>query len=275
MELISEDYQADLLASDPFMIAGHPLPSRLLMGTGGFVGFGVLEQCLRLAQPSMVTVAVRRVSLDAGGGPSLVEVVTRQSPKPLLLPNTAGCYTARDAILTAQLAREALGTAWIKLEVIGDERTLYPDAVELLKAAEALVNDGFIVLPYAPDDPITCRKLADLGCAAVMPLGSPIGSGMGILNPYNLRLIREVCAGVPVILDAGIGTASDALLAFEAGCDAVLLSTAISGAHNPPQMALAMRHAVVAGRMAFKAGRIPRRLHAQASSPSPDFVDGR
>jgi thiazole synthase len=262
------------LAPDPLVIGGQALPSRLFMGTGGFVSLDVLERSLQAAQPSVVTVAIRRVSLQPSpsGEPSLIDVVLRQTPKPLLLPNTAGCYTARDAILTAQLAREALGTSWIKLEVIGDERTLYPDAVELLKAAEALVSDGFHVLPYAPDDPITCRKLSDMGCAAIMPLGSPIGSGMGILNPYNLRLIREGCPNTPLILDAGIGTASDAILALEAGCDAVLLSTAISGAHDPPAMAFAMRHAVTAGRLAFRAGRIPRRAYAHASSPTDDII---
>jgi thiazole synthase len=262
------------LPADPFTIAGHPLPSRLLMGTGGFTSLDVLSRSLSAAEPSVVTVAIRRVSLQPSpaGEPTLLDVVTGHTPAPLLLPNTAGCYTARDAILTAQLAREALNTPWIKLEVIGDERTLYPDAVELLKAAEALVNDGFHVLPYAPDDPITCRKLSDLGCAAIMPLGSPIGSGMGILNPYNLRLIREACPRTPLILDAGIGTPSDALLAMEAGCDAVLLSTAISRAHNPPAMALAMRLAVTAGRLAFLSGRIPRRTHALASSPEDDLI---
>ena len=190
-----------------------------------------------------------------------------------MLPNTAGCYTARDAVATAQLAREALGTDWVKLEVIGDERTLLPDAAELLRAAEQLVSDGFVVLPYTSDDPVLAKRLEDLGCAAVMPLGSPIGSGMGIANPYNLALIVEQ-AGVPVILDAGIGTASDAALAMEAGCAAVLVASAISRAADPPRMAEAIRHAVHAGRLAGEAGRIPRRRYAEPSSPTDGlYVD--
>ena len=189
-----------------------------------------------------------------------------------LLPNTAGCFTARDAVLTAQLAREALETDWIKLEVIGDEDTLFPDAVELLKAAEDLVRERFVVLPYCNDDPITCRKLEDIGCAAVMPLAAPIGSGMGIRNPYNLRIIREQCT-VPIIVDAGVGTASDAAVALELGCDGVLLNTAIAGARDPVRMARAMRLAVEAGRLAFEAGRIPRKLYATASTPEEGTIE--
>jgi thiazole synthase len=203
------------------------------------------------------------VDPEARGG--VVEVLERTGCT--LLPNTAGCFTARDAVLTAQLAREAFETDWIKLEVIGDDRTLLPDGGELLEAAETLVGDGFVVLPYTNDDPVLARRLEEAGCAAVMPLGSPIGSGMGIRNPYNLRLIVEQ-AEVPVILDAGIGTASDAALAMEAGCDGVLLASAVSRAADPVAMARAMRQAVEAGRLAFEAGRIPRRLHAEASTPT-------
>ncbi|HEY0516503.1 MAG TPA: thiazole synthase, partial [Solirubrobacteraceae bacterium] len=189
-----------------------------------------------------------------------------------LLPNTAGCHTARDAVLTARLAREAFETDWIKLEVIGDERTLLPDAPELLDAAEQLVEDGFVVLPYTTDDPVLARRLADLGCAAVMPLGSPIGSGMGIRNPYNISLIRE-SVDVPVVLDAGVGTASDATLAMELGCDAVMAASAIARAQDPVAMALAMRRAVEAGRLAHGAGRIPRRRYASASSPDEGLAE--
>jgi thiazole synthase len=206
---------------------------------------------------------MRRV--DAGSPGSLLDVLVDAGVT--ILPNTAGCFTARDAVTTARLGREALATDWVKLEVIGDNKTLLPDAVELVDAAEQLVADGFTVLPYTNDDPILARRLEDVGCAAVMPLGSPIGSGMGILNPYNLRLIREQ-AGVPVILDAGIGTASDAVLAMEAGADAVLLASAVSRAADPARMAQAMRMAVEAGRTAYEAGRIPRRLYAEASSPA-------
>jgi thiazole synthase len=211
---------------------------------------------------------VRRVSKESGGE-GLYDVLGGRYH---LLPNTAGCFTARDAVLTAQLAREALETDWIKLEVIGDEDTLFPDAVELLKAAEDLVRDKFIVLPYCNDDPITCRKLEDLGCAAVMPLAAPIGSGMGIRNPYNLRIIREQCT-VPIIVDAGVGTASDAAVALEIGCDGILLNSAIAGARDPVKMARAMRLAVEAGRLAFEAGRIPRKLYATASTPEEGTIE--
>ena len=210
-----------------------------------------------------MTVALRRVDPSQRG--SIVDVVDEAGVG--LLPNTAGCYTARDAVTTAQLAREAFETDWVKLEVIGDDRTLLPDPTELLEAAEELVNDGFTVLPYTNDDPILARRLEDAGCAAVMPLGSPIGSGMGINNAYNLRLIVEQ-ANVPVILDAGIGTASDAALAMELGCEGILLASAISRAEDPVRMATAMRLAVESGRLAREAGRIPRRLYAQASTPT-------
>jgi len=243
-------------------IADRELESRLILGTGGFRTHEALAAAVEESGAEIATVAMRRVDPAASG--SLLDVLTDAGVT--VLPNTAGCFTARDAVTTAQLARAALGTDWVKLEVIGDDKTLLPDAVELVAAAEQLVADGFVVLPYTNDDPILARRLEDIGCAAVMPLGSPIGSGMGILNPYNLRLIREQ-AGVPVILDAGIGTASDAALAMEAGADAVLLASAVSRAADPARMARAMRLAVEAGRAAFESGRIPRRLYADPSSP--------
>ncbi len=244
-------------------IAGRAFESRLILGTGGFRSLDVMAEALRESGAELATLALRRV--DPGARGSIVDVLEEAGA--MLLPNTAGCYTARDAVVTAQLAREAFETDWVKLEVIGDERTLLPDPTELLEAAEMLVADGFTVLPYTNDDPVLARRLEDAGCAAVMPLGSPIGSGMGIGNPYNLRLIVEH-AGVPVILDAGIGTASDAALAMEAGCDGVLLASAISRAADPPRMARAMRLAVEAGRLAFESGRIPRRRFAEASTPT-------
>jgi thiazole synthase len=243
-------------------IADRGLESRLILGTGGFRTHDALAAALEQSGAEIATVAMRRV--DAGSPGSLLDVLVDAGV--MILPNTAGCFTARDAVVTARLGREALATDWVKLEVIGDDKTLLPDAVELVAAAEQLVADGFTVLPYTNDDPILARRLEDVGCAAVMPLGSPIGSGMGILNPYNLRLIREQ-AGVPVILDAGIGTASDAALAMEAGADAVLLASAVSRAADPARMARAMRMAVEAGRTAYESGRIPRRLYAEASSP--------
>jgi thiazole synthase len=235
-----------------FEIAGRTLESRLILGTGGFRNLAVMGEAAEASGAELATVAMRRVDPNARG--SIVDVLSEVGLE--VLPNTAGCFTAR----------EALETDWVKLEVIGDDRTLLPDPAELLVAAEELVADGFIVLPYTNDDPILARRLEDAGCAAVMPLGSPIGSGMGINNAYNLRLIVEA-ARVPVVLDAGIGTASDAALAMEAGCDAVLLASAISRAADPVAMARAMRKAVEAGYEARVAGRIPRRLYAQASSP--------
>jgi thiazole synthase len=252
----------DSVTTDPLAIAGHELSSRLLLGTGGFRSLEAIAGAIEASGSELVTVALRRIDPQARG--SIVDVL--ESTGVRLLPNTAGCFTARDAVLTAKLAREAFGTDWVKLEVIGDDRTLLPDAPALLEAAEQLVDDGFVVLPYTNDDPILARRLEDVGCAAVMPLGSPIGSGQGLLNPYNLRLIREH-AGVPVILDAGVGTASDAALAMELGCDAVLCASAISRAEEPAVMARAIRLGVEAGRLAFRAGRIPRRLYAQASTP--------
>ena len=256
-------------AEDPLTIAGRTMRSRLLLGTGGFPSLELLSQAIAAAGSELVTVALRRIDPEARG--SLVDVLADAGVQ--LLPNTAGCYTARDAVLTAKLAREAFETDWIKLEVIGDEDTLLPDAPELLRAAEQLVDDGFVVLPYTTDDPVLARRLQDAGCAAVMPLGSPIGSGMGIRNPYNIALIREAVQ-VPVVLDAGVGTASDAALAMELGCDAVLAASAIARAQDPVRMARAMRAAVEAGRLARGAGRIPRRLYATASTPDeglPDF----
>ncbi len=250
------------MAAAELRIAGRRLSSRLILGSGGYTNHGVLAAALEASGAELCTVALRR--LDPGARGSILEVLDRVEVE--VLPNTAGCYTARDAILTAQLAREALQTDWIKLEVIGDEHTLLPDAVELVAAAEALVDDGFVVLPYTTDDPILARRLEDAGCAAVMPLGSPIGSGMGICNPYNLSIIVDR-AGVPVILDAGVGTASDAASAIELGCDAVLCASAISRAHDPVAMARAIRLAVEAGTLARGAGRIPRRRYAQASTP--------
>jgi thiazole synthase len=253
---------AALAAPDVLRVGDRELRSRLLLGTGGFRSLEVLAAAIEASGTELVTVALRRVDPAQRG--SIVDVLDTAGVQ--LLPNTAGCFTARDAVLTARLAREAFETTWVKLEVIGDERTLLPDAPALLEAAEELVDDGFTVLPYTNDDPILARRLEDVGCAAVMPAGSPIGSGQGLLNPYNLRLIRER-AGVPVILDAGVGTASDAALAMELGCDAVLCATAISRAEDPVAMAHAIRLGTEGGRLAHRAGRIPRRLYAQASTP--------
>lgn len=247
---------------DPLIIAGEKLNSRLIMGTGGAPSLEVVERALVASGAELVTVALRRIDPSVPG--SILDVIRRVGCR--VLPNTAGCFTARDAVITARLAREALGTDWIKLEVIADERTLLPDPVELLDAADRLVSEGFVVLPYTNDDPVLARRLEEIGCAAVMPLGAPIGSGMGIRNPYNLQIIIEH-ASVPVILDAGIGTASDAAVAMELGCAGVLLASAVTRAEHPELMATAMRHAVEAGRLAHLAGRIPRRLYAEASSP--------
>jgi thiazole synthase len=246
-----------------FEIAGRAWDSRLIVGTGGFRSLETMERALEASGTEIATVALRRVDPAAQG--SVLDVIERLGL--FLLPNTAGCYTARDAVRTAQMAREALETDWVKLEVIGDDRTLFPDAVELLRAAEQLVADGFVVLPYTNDDPILARRLEEVGCAAVMPLGSPIGSGAGIRNPYNLQILIER-AGVPVILDAGVGSASDAALAMELGCDGVLLASSVARAKDPVGMAVAMRKAVEAGYETRQAGRIPRRLYAEASTPS-------
>lgn len=251
-----------------FVVAGETFGSRLILGTGGVANLRVLEAAIRASRTELVTVALRRVDAAATMNGGLLELLERCGVR--LLPNTAGCYTATEAVKVAHLAREAFGTTWVKLEVIGDERTLLPDGVELLTAAGQLVADGFTVLPYTSDDPVLARRLADAGCAAVMPAGAPIGSGLGISNPHHIRLIRQT-VDVPVILDAGIGTASDAALAMELGCDAVLLASAVTRAADPPRMAAAMRHAVEAGWLAAHAGRIAKRFHALASTPD----DGR
>jgi thiazole synthase len=248
-------------------IAGRSFTSRLIMGAGGATNLAVLEAALVASGTELTTVALRRI--DMTGGTGVLDLLSRLWITPL--PNTAGCRSAAEAVLTAQLAREALDTDWIKLEVIGDERSLLPDAVELVGAAEQLVDDGFVVLAYTTDDPVLARRLQDTGCAAVMPLGSPIGSGLGIANPHNIEMIVEQ-AGVPVVLDAGIGTASDAALAMELGCDAVLLASAVTRAANPPAMAAAMAAAVRAGHLARHAGRIPKRFWAHASSPAPSLA---
>ncbi|MEJ2859366.1 MULTISPECIES: thiazole synthase [unclassified Saccharothrix] len=249
---------------DPLVIAGREFGSRLVMGTGGAANLAVLEKALVASGTELTTVAMRRLD-SAGGG--VLDLLRRLGID--VLPNTAGCRGAAEAVLTARLAREALETNWVKLEVVADEQTLLPDPIELVDAAEQLVDDGFVVLPYTNDDPVLARRLEDIGCAAVMPLGSPIGTGLGIRNPHNIELI-VARAGVPVILDAGIGTASDAALAMELGCSAVLLATAVTRAQDPLRMAAAMRAGVEAGRLARLAGRIPQRFWAHASSPAPD-----
>jgi len=251
---------------DPFTIAGTAVGSRLLLGTAGYPNQRILRDAVEASACEIVTVSVRRISLKGHGSDTIGLLAGRR-----FLPNTAGCETARDAVLTAELAREALETHWIKLEVIGDRETLYPDIGELLEATRQLVGRGFVVLPYCTDDPVVCRRLADLGAAAVMPMGSLIGSGMGVANPANLELICRR-SEVPVIVDAGIGTASDAVIAMELGAAAVLLNTAVAKASDPVSMALAMRHAVVAGRQAYLAGRIPRRGRAEPSSPQLGLV---
>jgi len=257
---------------DTLTIAGRTMRSRLVLGSGGFPSLELLSEAVAASGCELVTVALRRVL--AGGEPkaggSLVDVLSAAGVG--VLPNTAGCRTARDAMLTARLAREAFATDWIKLEVIGDEDTLLPDAPELLRAAEELIDEGFVVLPYTTDDPVLARRLADVGCAAVMPLGSPIGSGMGVCNPYNIALLREA-VDVPVVLDAGVGTASDAALAMELGCDGVMVASAIARARDPARMAAAMRAAVDAGRLARAAGRIPRRRYATPSTPDEGLAD--
>jgi len=253
-------------------LAGRRWDSRLILGTGGFRSLRSMEEAIEASGAEIVTVALRRVDTTASG--SVIDSLARLGR--FLLPNTAGCYTAHDAVLTARMARDAFETDWVKLEVIGDDRTLFPDPAELLSAAETLVGEGFVVLPYTNDDPILARRLEELGCAAVMPLGAPIGSGMGIRNPYNLSIIVEQ-ASVPVICDAGVGIASDAAIAMELGCDGVLMASAIARARDPLRMARAMRAAVEAGRLAYEAGRMPRKLHAEGSTPvtgTPEFTAG-
>lgn len=253
---------------DPLVIAEQSFTSRLIMGTGGAASLDALERALVASGTELTTVALRRVSPEARG--SILDVLERVGCR--ILPNTAGCFTARDAVLTAKLAREAFETDWIKLEVIGDDKTLLPDPVDLIDAAETLVDDGFSVLAYTNDDPILARRLEDAGCVAVMPLGSPIGSGMGIRNPYNISIIVDH-ASVPVILDAGVGTASDAAIAMELGCDGVLVASAVTRARDPEAMGEAIRKAVEAGRLAYRAGRIPRRLFAEPSTPFAGLPD--
>ena len=250
-------------------IADRTFDSHLIMGTGGATSMAMLEESLLASGTELTTVAMRRHAAQAGGGESVFDMLRRLNIAPL--PNTAGCRTARDAVITAKLAREALGTNWVKVEVIADEHTLLPDTVELIDACELLVAEGFVVLAYTSDDPVVARRLEDVGCAAVMPLGSPIGTGLGILNPHNIELICAR-ANVPVLLDAGVGTASDAALAMELGCDGVLLASAVNRCQDPVTMARAMRHAVDAGRLAREAGRIPKREHAVASSTFDGLV---
>jgi thiazole synthase len=254
---------------DALTIGPLTLGSRLIVGSSRYPNQQVMLDAIDASGSELVTVAIRRVDLTDPSKQSILSALDRTRCH--LLPNTAGCYTAKDAVLTAQLAREALETNLLKLEVIGDDRTLFPDVEQLLRAAGELVNDGFVVLPYTSDDPITAMKLQDLGCAAVMPLGGPIGSGLGIRNPHNLMIMRERVS-VPLIVDAGVGTASDAAVAMELGCDGVLMNTAIAAARHPVEMARAMRLAIEAGRLAFLAGRIPRKLYASASSPVEGVV---
>ena len=258
-----------MVGQDPLVVAGRTFTSRLIVGTGKYSSFAVMAQAHEASGAEMVTVAVRRVNIGDRSKESLLDYI--DTSKRFILPNTAGCYTADEAIRTARLAREAGLSNWVKLEVIGDEKTLFPDNEALLEATRVLVKEDFVVLPYVIDDPVLCRKLEDAGAAAVMPLGAPIGSGLGIQNANNLRIIKEQ-ARVPVIVDAGVGTASDASVAMELGADAVLMNTAIAGAADPVGMAHAMRLAVEAGRVAFRAGRIPRKMYATASSPIEGLV---
>jgi thiazole synthase len=253
----------------PFVVAGRTFRSRLIVGTGKYPSFPVMAQAHEASGADMVTVAVRRVNLSDRSRESLLDYIDTE--RIFILPNTAACYTADEAVRTARLGREAGLSNWVKLEVIGDEKTLFPDNEALLEATRILVKEGFVVLPYTTDDPVVCRKLEDAGAAAVMPLGAPIGSGLGIQNVNNIRIIREF-ARVPVIVDAGVGTASDAALAMELGADAVLMNTAIAGAQEPVAMATAMKHAVIAGRLAYLSGRIPRKAYATASSPIEGVV---
>lgn len=253
---------------DKIKIGRYEFTSRLMVGTGKYPSNEVMVKALEASGAEVVTVAVRRVNLDRSGD-SLLNYIDK---KYKLLPNTAGCYTAQDAIRTARLAREALDTEFVKLEVLGDEKTLFPDNEALLEAAKVLVKEGFTVLPYTNDDPIMAKKLEDAGCAAVMPLAAPIGSGLGIRNPYNIRIILETVK-VPIIVDAGVGTASDAAIAMELGCHGILMNTGIAGAKDPVSMARAMNLAVEAGRLAYLSGRIPKRLYATASSPLTGMIE--
>ena len=255
---------------DPFILAGKEYQSRLIVGTGKYKDFAENKRAVEASGAEIVTVAVRRVNITDSSKENLLDFIDPK--KYTILPNTAGCYTAEDAVRTCRLARAAGIGNLVKLEVIGDEKTLFPDIPATLEAAKILVKEGFIVLPYVLDDPITCKKLEEIGCAAVMPLAAPIGSGLGIRNPYNLRIILEQ-SRVPVIVDAGVGTASDAAVALELGCDAVLMNTAIAGAKDPMLMAEAMKLGVEAGRKAFLAGRMPKKLYATASSPLTGMIE--
>ncbi|QXE89356.1 thiazole synthase [Geomonas subterranea] len=257
------------VTNDKLVIAGREFDSRLMVGTGKYADFQQMVRAIEVSGAQIITVAVRRVNISDRSKESLLDHIDLK--KYTLLPNTAGCYTADDAIRTCRLAREAGLSDFVKLEVLGDEKTLFPNNEELLKAAKVLIAEGFTVLPYTSDDPIICKKLEDMGCAAVMPLGAPIGSGLGIRNPYNIQIILETVK-VPVIVDAGVGTASDAAIAMELGCDGVLMNTAIAGAQDPVAMAEAMNLAVRAGRLAYRAGRIPRKLYATASSPLAGLI---
>ena len=257
------------MQNDVLKIGSYEFKSRLIVGTGKYPTLDVMQRAHAASGTELVTVAIRRIHLDDPSGKTLIDYLDRDRYK--ILPNTAGCYNAKEAVLTAKLAREALGTDLIKLEVIGDPDTLYPDTRETIAAAETLVRDGFTVLPYIVDDPTACKQLEAVGCAAVMPLAAPIGSGLGVCNPYSIRIIKER-AGVPVIVDAGVGTASDAAIVMELGADAVLMNTGIAAAKDPVLMANAMRLAVEAGRAAFLAGRMQKRLYANASSPMSDLI---
>jgi thiazole synthase len=260
------------MTADTLRIGEYRLDSRLIVGSGKYPSMEVMRAAHAASGAAMVTVAIRRISLDDAEGKTLLDYIDRD--RYTILPNTAGCYSAKEAVLTAQLARELLETNLVKLEVIGDAQTLYPDMRETLAAAEQLVKDGFTVLPYIGDDPIACKQLEEIGCAAVMPLAAPIGSGLGVCNPYSIRIIKER-ATVPVIVDAGVGTASDAAIAMELGVDALLMNTGIARARDPVLMATAMKHAVVAGRQAFLAGRMEKRLYADASSPMRDLISSQ
>ncbi len=259
------------MADEALRIGRYELSSRLIVGTGKYPSIPVMQAAHAASETAMVTVAIRRIHLDDPSGKTLLDYLDRKAY--LILPNTAGCFSAKDAVLTAHLAREALETDLIKLEVIGDSQTLYPDTRETLVAAEQLVKDGFTVLPYIVDDPVACAQLEAVGCAAVMPLAAPIGSGLGVCNPYSIRIIKER-AKIPVIVDAGVGTASDSALAMELGVDALLMNTGIAAARDPVLMAAAMRNAVIAGRQAYLAGRMEKRLYANASSPMHDLITG-
>jgi thiazole synthase len=261
--------QQDLLKDDKLVIGGKEFSSRLIVGSGKYKSFQETKEATEASGAEMITVAVRRVNITDPNQENLLDYI--DTSKIMILPNTAGCYTADEAVLTARLAREALGHGFVKLEVIGDQKTLYPDMIETLKAAEILVKDGFTVLPYITDDPIMAKRFEDIGCAAVMPLAAPIGSGLGMQNPYNVLFIKEA-VNVPVIVDAGIGTASDATEVMELGVDAILMNTAIAEAKDPIKMAVAMKYAVKAGRLAYLAGRIPKKMYASASSPVEGII---